>query len=235
MDLIPPAPILYEDNHLLIANKRATQIIQADKTGDKPLPSMFKDFIRDRDNKPGGVFFGVPHRLDRPVSGLVIFTKTSKALSRMSMMFRDGLIDKTYWAITAQKPEPETAHLVHYLRRNQKQNKTYITEPSAKDSQRAELIYSTLSSSDRYHLLQIKLLTGRQHQIRAQLSHIGAIIRGDMKYGYPRSMPDASICLHARAVSFIHPVSKESIEVFAPVPDEKLWKFFEDSVRKNKI
>ena len=231
--MLPPAPILYEDNHLLIVNKLATQIIQGDKTGDIPLPDLFKDFIKIRNNKPGSAFLGVIHRLDRPVSGAVVFAKTSKSLSRMSELFRTGKINKTYWAITANKPEEPTAHLIHFLKRNEKQNKTYVYDKQIEGSQRAELLYTLLDSSDRYHLIQIQLLTGRQHQIRAQLSSIGCPIKGDLKYGFPRSNPDASVSLHSRSISFVHPVSTEEITVNAPVPDDVLWKYFEEALTKN--
>lgn len=227
MTLTPPSHILYEDNHLLIVNKKPSQIVQGDKTGDVPLSDLFREFIRLRDNKPGNVFLGVVHRIDRPVSGTLVFAKTSKALRRMYELFRDGKVQKKYWAIVSEKPEIAEDHLCHFLTRNEKQNKSYVHDKDIAGSKRAELKYRHLSSSDRYHLIEVELLTGRHHQIRAQLAHIGCPIKGDLKYGYPRSNPDASISLHSRSIEFIHPVNKEIISVLAPAPDDILWKFFE--------
>jgi len=221
-----PATILYEDNHLLIVNKRISQIVQGDKTGDVSLDKLLKDFIRQRDNKPGEVFLGIPHRLDRPVSGALVFAKTSKALSRMASLFKEKEIEKIYHAIVEKCPEPGSGTLENYLTRNTKQNKSYVHSKEVKDSKHALLHYRKLASSDRYHLLEIELETGRHHQIRAQLAGIGSIIKGDRKYGARRSNPNGGISLHARKISFIHPVKKEQIEVMAPYPKMDIFPVF---------
>ena len=209
--------ILYEDNHIIIFNKRSGEIVQGDKTGDEPLSETLKAFIAHRDAKPGQVFMGVPHRLDRPVSGIVIFAKTSKALERLSAMFRDGGVHKTYWALCCNAPSVPEAELADWMVRNEKQNKSYITRERP-DAKLARLRYKLLGHSDRYWLLEVQLLTGRHHQIRCQLSGMGCQIKGDLKYGAPRSNRDGGICLHSRRVQFIHPVSKKEIEVEAPLP-----------------
>jgi len=214
--LKPPATILYEDNHLLIVNKRISQIVQGDK--------LLKDFIRQRDNKPGEVFLGIPHRLDRPVSGALVFAKTSKALSRMASLFKEKEIEKIYHAIVEKCPEPGSGTLENYLTRNTKQNKSYVHSKEVKDSKHALLHYRKLASSDRYHLLEIELETGRHHQIRAQLAGIGSIIKGDRKYGARRSNPNGGISLHARKISFIHPVKKEQLR--APYPKMDIFPVF---------
>lgn len=216
--------ILYEDNHLLIINKKVGEIVQGDKTGDECLAETLKAFIAGRDSKPGKVFMGIPHRLDRPVSGICIFAKTSKALERLSEMFREGDVHKTYWALCCAKPEPESGHLENWMVRNEKKNKSFITSGQGKDdsAKLAKLNYKYLKSTDRYHLVEVELLTGRHHQIRCQLSNIGCVIKGDLKYGSPRSNPDGGICLHARRINFNHPVKKEPMEVTAPFPDT--WK-----------
>ena len=224
--LKPPATILYEDNHLLIVNKRVSQIVQGDKTGDVSLDKLLKDFIKQRDNKPGEVFLGIPHRLDRPVSGAVVFAKTSKALSRMASLFKEKEVEKIYHAIVEKCPEPGSGTLENYLTRNTKQNKSYVHSKEVKDSKHALLHYRKLASSDRYHLLEIELETGRHHQIRAQLAGIGSIIKGDRKYGARRSNPNGGISLHARKISFIHPVKKEQIEVMAPYPKMDIFPVF---------
>jgi len=216
--------ILYEDNHLIILNKRSGDIVQGDKTGDEPLSEIISKFIADRDKKPGVAFIGVPHRLDRPVSGITVFAKTSKALERMNEMFRTGDVEKKYWAIVANKPEPAAGELKHFLLRNEKQNKSYASLLPKKDSKEALLRYKLIASSDRYHLIEVELLTGRHHQIRCQLAFIGCPIKGDLKYGSPRSNPDGSISLHARSIRFIHPVKKQTLFVVAPVPEDNLWK-----------
>lgn len=207
--------VLYEDNHLLIVNKRAGEIVQGDQTGDRPLLEMVRDYIRVIGNKPGNVFCGLVHRLDRPVSGAVVYARTSKALTRMNELIKKREIDKVYWAIVEGKPTQAEAHLTHYLFRNEKLNKSIVSTSEKKDWQRAELEYKVLASSERYSVLEVKLLTGRHHQIRAQLSSIGCPIKGDLKYGARRSNEDGSICLHARRVSFEHPVSHERVEVVA--------------------
>ena len=221
--------ILYEDNHLIVVNKRSGEIVQGDKTGDEPLSEKISRYIAERDNKPGVAFIGVPHRLDRPVSGVAIFAKTSKALERLNEMFRTGEIEKKYWAIVANKPEPPTAELKHYLIRNEKQNKSYANLLPKIDSKEARLRYKLLASSDRYHLLEVELLTGRHHQIRCQLAEIGCPIKGDLKYGAPRSNPDGSISLHARSIRLLHPVKKEELYIEAPVPQDTLWRVLGDA------
>jgi 23S rRNA pseudouridine1911/1915/1917 synthase len=226
--------ILYEDNHLLIVNKEPGEIVQGDKTGDEPLVESLKSYIKVKYNKPGEVFLGVVHRLDRPVSGAVVFARTSKALSRMNELLKEREMRKVYWAIVGSSQSAvsnqQWEHLVHYLKRNEKQNKSYVFENEGEGRQKAELKYRLISMGDRYDLLEIELLTGRHHQIRAQLASVGAPIKGDLKYGSPRSNPDGSISLHARLVEFIHPVSKEFISVTAPVPAEKLWQDLEKNI-----
>ena len=213
--------ILYEDNHLLVLNKRVGEIVQGDKTGDEPLSETLKAFIAQRDGKPGHVFMGVPHRLDRPVSGIAVFAKTSKCLERLNAMFRDGDVHKTYWALTCARPDPAEGELRHWLTRNEKQNKSYAVPDDGRrhpvDAKLARLRYRVLRDTDRYHLVEVELLTGRHHQIRCQLSAIGCPIKGDLKYGAPRSNPDGGISLHARRITFLHPVRKEEITVEAPV------------------
>ena len=220
--------VLYEDNHIIIVNKTASEIVQGDKTGDTPLSETVKQYLKEKYHKPGNVFIGVTHRLDRPVSGLVVFAKTSKALARLNDMFRNGEVKKTYWAIVkdipGQQPEGE---LVHYLTRNEKQNKSYASDTEKPGSKKAVLHYRLIGKSQNYFLLEIDLKTGRHHQIRCQLAKTGCPIKGDLKYGAPRSNPDGSICLHARRVSFIHPVSGLLIDIEAPVPPGNLWNGFE--------
>lgn len=218
--------IVYEDNHIIVVNKTASEIVQGDKTGDVPLSDMVKQYLKEKFQKPGNVFVGVTHRLDRPVSGLVIFAKTSKALSRLNEMFKNSEIKKTYWAIVKECPKQEEAELTHYLVRNEKQNKSYAYAEEVKNSKKAVLHYKLIARSDNYYLLEVDLKTGRHHQIRCQLAKIGSPIKGDLKYGAPRSNPDGSICLHARSVKFVHPVSKEWIELEAPVPEGNLWNGF---------
>ena len=212
--------ILYEDNHLLIFNKRTGEIVQGDKTGDEPLSETLKAFIAQRDGKPGQVFMGVPHRLDRPVSGAVIFAKTSKALERLNEMIRKGELHKTYWALTSGKPPRDSDTLTDFLVRNEQQNKSYVAANGKdnKDAKEARLRYTLLQATDRYYLLEIELFTGRHHQIRCQLAHMGCPIKGDLKYGARRSNPDGGICLLARRIRFIHPVRKTEVDVVAPVP-----------------
>ena len=217
--------ILYEDNHLLVVNKRTGEITQGDKTGDEPLTERYKAFIAQRDAKPGKVFLGLPHRLDRPVSGVCLLAKTSKALERLTAMFRDGGARKTYWALCCARPEPPEGHLEEWIVRNEQQNKSYIVAPGSiprKDAKLARLDYRYLRSTDRYHLVEVDLLTGRHHQIRCQLAHLGCPIKGDLKYGAPRSNPDGGISLHAKCIRFTHPVKKEGMEVTAPIPSS--WK-----------
>lgn len=219
--------VVYEDNHLIIVNKTASEIVQGDKTGDMPLSETVKQYLKEKYAKPGNVFLGVTHRLDRPVSGLVVFAKTSKALARLNEMFRKGEVKKTYWAVVKTCPQVEEGELVHYLVRNEKQNKSYAYDKEVNGSKKAVLHYRLIGHSENYYLLEVDLKTGRHHQIRCQLAKIGCPIKGDLKYGFPRSNPDGSICLHARKVCFVHPVSKEQIVVTAPVPDGNLWKAFQ--------
>ena len=218
--------VVYEDNHIIVVNKTASEIVQGDKTGDTPLSETVKQYLKEKYNKPGNVFLGVTHRLDRPVSGLVVFAKTSKALSRLNDMFRNGEVKKTYWAIVKNRPKELDGELTNWLVRNEKQNKSYAYDKEVKDSKKAVLCYKTIGHSQNYHLLEVDLKTGRHHQIRCQLAKMGCPIKGDLKYGSPRSNPDGSICLHARRISFIHPVSKESIHIEAPVPGGNLWNGF---------
>ena len=218
--------VVYEDNHIIVVNKTASEIVQGDKTGDTPLSETVKQYLKEKYNKPGNVFLGVTHRLDRPVSGLVVFAKTSKALSRLNDMFRNGDVKKTYWAIVRNQPQAPEGELTHWLVRNEKQNKSYAYDKEVKDSKKAILCYKEIGHSQNYHLLEVDLKTGRHHQIRCQLAKMGCPIKGELKYGSPRSNPDGSICLHARRISFIHPVSKESIEIEAPVPGGNLWNGF---------
>ncbi len=216
--------ILYEDNHLIAVNKAPGEIVQGDKTGDKPLSDTLKEYIKLKYNKPGEVFLGVPHRLDRPTSGVVLFARTSKALVRLNEMFKNhDAMRKTYWAIVQGAPKQPEARLENYLVRNEQQNKSYIAKPGAKDAKLAVLTYRTLTRGDHYSLLEVELLTGRHHQIRCQLAAIGCPIKGDLKYGAKRSNPDGSISLHARQITFVHPVRKEQVTIAAPVPDGSLF------------
>ena len=219
--------VVYEDNHIIIVNKTASEIVQGDKTGDTPLSETVKLYLKEKYQKPGNVFIGVTHRLDRPVSGLVVFAKTSKALTRLNDMFKNGEVKKTYWAVVKNQPHEPEGELVNYLVRNEKQNKSYAYDKEVPNSKKAILHYRLIAKSQNYYLLEIDLKTGRHHQIRCQLAKMGCPIKGDLKYGSPRSNPDGSICLHARFVRFIHPVSKELIEVEAPVPTGNLWNGFE--------
>ena len=210
--------VVYEDNHIIVVNKTASEIVQGDKTGDTPLSETVKEYIKMKYNKPGNVFLGVTHRLDRPVSGLVVFAKTGKALSRLNDMFRLGEVKKTYWAIVKERPKELEGELVHWMVRNEKQNKSYAYDKEKSNSKKAILRYKLIGHSQNYHLLEVDLQTGRHHQIRCQLSKMGCPIKGDLKYGFARSNTDGSICLHARRIAFVHPVSKENITVEAPLP-----------------
>lgn len=226
--------VLYEDNHIIIVNKTVSEIVQGDKTGDKPLSEIVKEYLKEKYDKPGNVFCGVTHRLDRPVSGIVVFAKTSKALSRLNEMFKSKEVNKTYWAIVKNTPKQLEGTLKHYLVKNEKQNKSYPYDTEKPNSKLAILHYKLIAESDKYNLLEINLETGRHHQIRVQLAKMGCPIKGDLKYGAERSNPDGGISLHARHISFVHPVSKEQVEVFAPVPDDNLWKAFEDSRKETE-
>lgn len=215
--------VVYEDNHIIIVNKCSGEIVQGDKTGDKPLSDTVKEYIKQKYNKPGNVFLGVVHRLDRPVSGLVVFAKTSKALSRLNDMFRTGDVHKTYWAIVKRRDIAMEGTLTDWLTRNERQNKSYAHEREVPRAKKAVLKYKVRAVADNYMLIEVTLLTGRHHQIRCQLSHMGCPIKGDLKYGAPRSNPDGSISLLSRRVEFVHPVSKENIVAYADVPDDRLW------------
>lgn len=217
--------ILYEDNHLIAVNKAAGDLVQGDKTGDEPLVEKVKSYIKKKYNKPGAVFLGVIHRLDRPTSGVVLFARTSKALARMNLQFKERKIDKTYWAIVPPGIDPPTATLSHWLKRNTKMNKSFAHDRELKESKKAILHYKILTQLDRYSVLEIKLETGRHHQIRSQLSQVGFPIKGDLKYGAKRSNPDGSIDLHARSLVIDHPTTKERIEILAPSPTKPEWNF----------
>lgn len=225
--------VLYEDNHLIIVNKAPSEIVQGDKTGDKPLSESIKEYLKEKYHKPGNVFCGVTHRLDRPTSGVVVFAKTSKALSRLNEMFRNGEVDKTYWAIVKNRPPKDEDTLIHYLIKNEKTNKSTAYDSEKPNTKKAILHYKLIAVSQKYFLLEVDLETGRHHQIRCQLAKIGCSIKGDLKYGAERSNPDGSISLHARTISFVHPVSKQQIHVLAPVPNDTLWKTLESSVETN--
>jgi len=222
--------VLYEDNHIIIINKAAGEIVQGDKTGDKPLSDIVKEYLKEKYNKPGNVFCGVTHRLDRPTSGVVVFAKTSKALSRLNEMFRNDSVDKIYWAIVKNRPPKTEDKLIHYLIKNEKNNKSTAYDTEKPNAKKAVMHYRLISTSQNYSLLEVNLETGRHHQIRCQLAKIGSPVKGDLKYGADRSNSDGSISLHARSISFIHPVSKAKIDITAPVPEDNLWKTFEESV-----
>ena len=216
--------VLYEDNHLIIVNKQAGEIVQGDKTGDTPLSDIVKDWLKEKHNKPGNVYLGVVHRLDRPVSGVVLFAKTSKALPRLNKMFAEhDKVSKTYWAIVQNRPQASKGTLTHWLTRQEKNNTARAYDREVPGAKKAVLDYELIASGDRYHLLEIHLHTGRHHQIRCQLAKMGCPRKGDLKYGAPRSNPDGSISLHARNLTLEHPVSHETISVTAPVPDDRLW------------
>ena len=225
--------VLYEDNHIIIVSKNCNEIVQGDKTGDRPLSETVKDYIKEKYHKPGDVFLGVVHRLDRPVSGLVVFARTSKALTRLNEMFRKGEVQKTYWAITQEQPPQTEGTLKHWIVRNEKQNKSYAYDTERPGAKLAELDYRLIGQTERYNLIEVNLKTGRHHQIRCQLAHIGCHIKGDLKYGARRSNPDGGISLLARRVSFVHPVSKKTITIDAPLPDDNLWQAFAGIVKKD--
>jgi len=227
---IPSIEVLYEDNHVIVVNKKPSDIVQGDKTGDITLPDLIKEYLKEKYDKPGNVFCGVVHRLDRPTSGVLVFAKTSKALSRLNEQFREKETNKIYWAVVENKPQKNTSRLENFLRKNEKQNKSYVVKDDTKDAKKAILNYKLLCSSDKYHLLEVTLDTGRHHQIRTQLANIGCIIKGDLKYGAKRSNPDNSIHLHARQLTFTHPTTKELITVVAPVTSDSLWQWFQEKI-----
>lgn len=218
--------VLYEDNHIIAINKPVGILVQDDETGDKPLDMMVNEYITEKHQKPNGAFLGVVHRLDRPVSGVILFAKTSKALERINALFKSRNIHKTYWAITRKKPNPEAGNLVHFLVKNSEKNVTKAHEKEVKGSQRAELNYQLIAEQNGYYLIEVNPITGRPHQIRVQLSSLDCPIVGDNKYGYPRGNRDKSICLHARRISFMHPVKKEQITIEAPIPEDQFWQQF---------
>ena len=215
--------VLFEDNHIIIVNKRSGDITQGDKTGDQPLSDVIKAYVKEKYNKPGEVFIGTVHRLDRPTSGIVVFARTSKALTRLNKMLRDKIIDKTYWALVKNAPNKASDTLTNFLKKDTKKNKSFVYKKEIEGSKKATLHYTVLKKLENYSLLEIDLETGRHHQIRTQLSHIGSVIKGDLKYGASRSNKDGSISLHARKIKFIHPVSKEEIAITAPTPIDVIW------------
>jgi 23S rRNA pseudouridine1911/1915/1917 synthase len=218
--------VLFEDNHIIVVNKITGDIVQADRTEDVTLRDTIKEYLKNKYHKEGNVFLGVVHRLDRPVSGVVMFAKTSKSLRRLNSIFKAREIKKVYWVVVDKAPPENEGKLINYLRRNQTKNKSFVVDEGVKDAVYAELDYKLLGRSDRYYLLEILLHTCRHHQIRAQMSGLGCRIKGDLKYGFPRSNPDASIHLHARYIEFIHPVKKELIKIVAPLPEDPLWNYF---------
>ncbi len=223
--------ILFEDNHLIALNKMPSEIVQGDKTGDKPMSDIIKDYLKEKLNKPGAAFIGVVHRIDRPVSGVVIFAKTSKALVRMNELFRDKKIRKTYWAVVKNKPPEDSGTLIHYLKKDEAKNKSKAYDHEVPGSLRSWLDYKVIGKSENFYLLEVSPETGRHHQIRVQLAAIGCPIKGDLKYGFPRSNNDGSIHLHARKIKFIHPVRKDEINLIAQVPDDTVWKYFEENIQ----
>lgn len=222
--------VVYEDNHIIIVSKRSGEIVQGDKTGDEPLSETVKQYIKEKYQKPGAVFLGVVHRLDRPVSGLVVFARTSKALSRLCNMFRDGDVHKTYWALTKNRPKESEGTITSWIVRNEQQNKSYSYDHEVKNSKKAILKYKVIGRTENYSLIEVNLLTGRHHQIRCQLASIGCPIKGDLKYGAQRSNPDGSISLLSRRVQFVHPVSKKQIDIVAPIPEDNLWRDITSSI-----
>lgn len=227
--------VIYEDNHIIVVNKRTGEIVQGDKTGDEPLVETVKHYIKEKYAKPGNVFCGVVHRLDRPVAGLVVFARTSKALTRMNDMFREGTVKKTYWAIVRNKPQNPEGRIVSYITTTERNNKSYSSPVPKAGAKEAALTYKLIASSDRYHLLEVNLETGRKHQIRVQLASIGSPVKGDLKYGDKRSNPDGSISLMAHHIEFVHPVSGKLISLTAPVPDDPLWKAFDHLVNGENV
>ena len=218
--------ILFEDNHIIAVNKKSSDIVQGDKTGDEPLSEKVKTYIKKKYDKPGAVYLGVTHRLDRPVSGAIMFARTSKALTRLNEMFLKKEVKKTYWAIVKNKPKKDSDTLEHYIVRDQKKNKSFAYDKEVKNSKLASLSYKLIASADNYYLLEVDLHTGRHHQIRCQLAKIGCPVKGDLKYGFPRSNPDGGISLHSRKIEFIHPVKKENVEIIASPPKDSLWDYF---------
>lgn len=222
--------LVYEDNHLIVVNKKPSQIVQGDKTGDTPLTDLIKSYLKEKYNKPGNVYLGLVHRIDRPTSGLVVFAKTDKAGKRLTQLFKNRELKKIYWAVVQNRPPEEVATLENYIRKNEQKNKSYVVSEKVLGAKRAELKYRYVLSSDRYHLLEVELLTGRHHQIRCQLAHINCPIKGDVKYGFDRPNKDLSIHLHARSIEFIHPVKKETLHLIAPPPKDPVWDYFSENV-----
>ncbi len=223
--------ILFEDNHLIAVNKKSGELVQPAQSGGISLEETVKQYIKQKYNKQGNVYLGITHRIDRPVSGLVLMAKSAKALSRINQMLQEHKINKKYWAITSKKPETDEGTLIHYIRRNEQKNISYAFIKEVSESKKAELNYKVIAKSDRYFLLEIELITGRHHQIRAQLSAIGCSIKGDLKYGFNRSNPDGSISLHSHEISLIHPVTKKELKIVAPVPNDKLWLYFQNIMK----
>lgn len=226
--------IIYEDNHIIVVNKAPGEIVQGDKTGDEPLVEKLRTYIKEKYNKPGNVFCGVVHRLDRPVGGLVVFAKTSKALTRLNDMFRNGQVHKTYWALSRNLPPTPEGELTHYITTTEHNNKSYVSPTPRDGAKEARLRYRHIASSERYHLIEVELLTGRKHQIRVQLSAIGCPIKGDLKYGDRRSNPDGSISLLAHHIEFVHPVSQQPISLTAPLPSDPLWQAFSQTAKEEE-
>lgn len=220
--------VLYEDNHLIAVNKKSSEIVQGDRTGDKTLPDYIKEYLKAKFNKPGNVFCGVIHRLDRPTSGVILFARTSKGLARMNKQFKDKTTKKTYWAILENKPKKDTNTLVHFLKKNERQNKSYVSDKHTKGAKEAVLTYILIASLARFHLVEIHLETGRHHQIRAQFSSMGCCVKGDLKYGAKKSNKDGSICLHSRVLEFLHPTTQQRISVRAPIPKNTHWQLFKE-------
>lgn len=222
--------ILYEDNHLIAVNKQISDLVQKDKSGDEALEDKIKEYIKGKYAKPGEVFLGVVHRIDRPVSGVVLFARTSKALERLNEMFQQKTVEKTYWAIVKEKPPRQEDTIIHYIKRNQEKNKSYCYDKEVGGAKKAITHYRLIASSDNYNLLEVRIETGRHHQIRCQLAKIGCPIKGDLKYGFARSNPDGGISLHAKSIKFIHPVKKEELLIEAPLPNDSLWDYFKSAV-----
>jgi len=220
--------VIYEDNHMLVINKKPSQIVQGDKTGDTPLTELIKDYLKEKYNKPGNVYLGLIHRIDRPTSGLVVFAKTDKAGIRLSRIFKERELTKTYWAVVQNLPPDNEGVLHHFLKKNEQQNKSYVVNERVIGAKKAELRYTFKASSDRYHLVDIELITGRHHQIRCQLAHVGCPIKGDVKYGFDRANKDLSIHLHARSIHIIHPVKKTPLQLIAHPPKDPIWDYFSE-------
>lgn len=225
--------IIFEDNHLLVINKKPSQIVQGDKSGDKPLTELIKEYLKEKYNKPGNVYLGLIHRIDRPTSGLIVFAKTEKASIRLSKIFKNRELKKKYWAVVQKTPSETEGILVHYLKKNEVKNKSFVVKENTAGAKKAELKYNYIASSDKYHLLEVELITGRHHQIRCQLAHIGCIIKGDVKYGFDRANADLSIHLHARSIELVHPVKQTKLSLIAKPPKDVIWDYFSNLFNDN--